>query len=145
MKRACRYVEAGIRTAVDRGQGNGPINHFHSTYTLPFSRQVPPSTTQAVDLMHTAVGSSNMYWTGQMFKWPGEDIPNMPSLLAWLMDLCPLKLSSTISSRTTCSWFVLTRQRWHDLAKYVENLRCNSREQMHWQDTKPKPWKIALL
>lgn len=37
VKGACRYVEAGIRTAVDLGHGNGPINHFHSTYTLPFA------------------------------------------------------------------------------------------------------------
>ncbi|CZT05909.1 hypothetical protein WAI453_005322 [Rhynchosporium graminicola] len=36
VKQACRYVEAGIKTATDLGQGNGPINHFHSTYTLPF-------------------------------------------------------------------------------------------------------------
>lgn len=36
VKRACRYVEAGIKTATDLGQGNGPINHFHSTYTLSF-------------------------------------------------------------------------------------------------------------
>jgi len=34
---ACRYVEAGIKTASNLGQGNGPINHFHSTYTLPFA------------------------------------------------------------------------------------------------------------
>ncbi|KAE8447396.1 hypothetical protein EG329_010810 [Mollisiaceae sp. DMI_Dod_QoI] len=37
VKRACRYVEAGIKTSTDLGQGSGPINHFHSTYTLPFS------------------------------------------------------------------------------------------------------------
>ena len=37
VKRACRYVEAGIKTATDLGHGNGPINHFHSTYTLPFA------------------------------------------------------------------------------------------------------------
>ncbi|KAK0099872.1 hypothetical protein ONS95_013301 [Cadophora gregata] len=36
VERACRYVEAGIKTATDLGRGNGPINHFHSTYTLPF-------------------------------------------------------------------------------------------------------------
>jgi hydroxymethylpyrimidine/phosphomethylpyrimidine kinase / thiaminase len=34
---ACRYVEAGIKTSKDLGKGNGPINHFHSTYTLPFA------------------------------------------------------------------------------------------------------------
>lgn len=37
VKRACRYVEAGIKTSTDLGHGNGPINHFHSTYTLPFA------------------------------------------------------------------------------------------------------------
>ncbi|ODA77098.1 hypothetical protein RJ55_07616 [Drechmeria coniospora] len=34
---ACRYVEAGIRTAPGLGDGHGPLDHFHSTYTLPFS------------------------------------------------------------------------------------------------------------
>ncbi len=37
VKLACRYVEAGIKTSTDLGHGNGPINHFHSTYTLPFT------------------------------------------------------------------------------------------------------------
>ncbi|MCJ1351971.1 MAG: ATP-dependent RNA helicase dbp2 [Icmadophila ericetorum] len=37
VRKACRYVEAGIRLSIDRGRGSGPINHFHSTYTLPFS------------------------------------------------------------------------------------------------------------
>jgi hydroxymethylpyrimidine kinase/phosphomethylpyrimidine kinase len=37
VKRACKYVEVGIKTASDLGHGNGPLNHFHSTYTLPFS------------------------------------------------------------------------------------------------------------
>jgi len=32
-----RYVRAGIETSQDLGKGNGPINHFHSTYTLPFA------------------------------------------------------------------------------------------------------------
>lgn len=40
MRAACRYVEAGIRTAKDIGAGNGPINHFHSVYTLPFAPYV---------------------------------------------------------------------------------------------------------
>ncbi|KAL7919902.1 Phosphomethylpyrimidine kinase domain-containing protein [Trichoderma austrokoningii] len=34
---ACRYIEAGIKTAPQLGSGNGPLDHFHSTYTLPFS------------------------------------------------------------------------------------------------------------
>lgn len=36
VKAACRYVQAGIKTAPGFGKGNGPLNHFHSTYTLPF-------------------------------------------------------------------------------------------------------------
>ncbi|KAI1355737.1 Phosphomethylpyrimidine kinase-domain-containing protein [Xylaria sp. FL0043] len=37
VRAACRYVEAGIRTAPGYGKGNGPLNHFHSTYMLPFA------------------------------------------------------------------------------------------------------------
>ena len=37
VKKANLYVEAGIKTAVDLGQGSGPINHFHSVYMLPFT------------------------------------------------------------------------------------------------------------
>lgn len=37
VKSASRYVEAGIKTATDLGKGSGPINHFHSTYKLPFA------------------------------------------------------------------------------------------------------------
>lgn len=37
VKSACRYVEAGIKTAPGLGQGSGPLNHFHSLYTLPFA------------------------------------------------------------------------------------------------------------
>ncbi|KAF1959538.1 hypothetical protein CC80DRAFT_466442 [Byssothecium circinans] len=36
VKKANLYVEAGIKTSTDLGRGSGPINHFHSTYTLPF-------------------------------------------------------------------------------------------------------------
>lgn len=37
VKKANLYVEAGIRTSTDMGEGSGPINHFHSTYMLPFA------------------------------------------------------------------------------------------------------------
>jgi hydroxymethylpyrimidine kinase/phosphomethylpyrimidine kinase len=37
VRAACRYVEAGIRTAPGYGNGHGPINHFHSMYMLPFA------------------------------------------------------------------------------------------------------------
>lgn len=37
VKKANLYIEAGIRTSTELGQGSGPINHFHSMYTLPFT------------------------------------------------------------------------------------------------------------
>ncbi|KAM7223649.1 Phosphomethylpyrimidine kinase domain containing protein [Rhypophila decipiens] len=37
VKAGCEYVDAAIRTAPNLGQGNGPINHFHSVQTLPFA------------------------------------------------------------------------------------------------------------
>jgi hydroxymethylpyrimidine kinase/phosphomethylpyrimidine kinase len=38
---AVRFVEAGIKTSVNMGRGNGPINHFHSLYSLPFAPYRP--------------------------------------------------------------------------------------------------------
>jgi hydroxymethylpyrimidine kinase/phosphomethylpyrimidine kinase len=37
VKAGSRYVEAGIKTSIGMGKGNGPINHFHSSYSLPFT------------------------------------------------------------------------------------------------------------
>ncbi|KAJ2902623.1 putative hydroxymethylpyrimidine/phosphomethylpyrimidine kinase 2 [Zalerion maritima] len=37
VRAACRYVEAGIRTAPGLGKGAGPLNHFHSLQVLPFA------------------------------------------------------------------------------------------------------------
>jgi len=37
VRKAARYVEAGIRTSTDLGKGSGPINHFHSLQILPFA------------------------------------------------------------------------------------------------------------
>ncbi|KAJ5907587.1 heme oxygenase-like multi-helical [Penicillium taxi] len=37
VRNAVRFVEAGIRTSSDLGKGSGPINHFHSIYTMPFA------------------------------------------------------------------------------------------------------------
>lgn len=37
VRAACRYIDAGIRMSPDLGQGSGPLNHFHSLQTLPFS------------------------------------------------------------------------------------------------------------
>lgn len=40
VRSAVRFVEAGIKTSTDLGRGSGPINHFHSTYTMPFAPYV---------------------------------------------------------------------------------------------------------
>ncbi|KAI1757771.1 Rapamycin-insensitive companion of mTOR, N-term-domain-containing protein [Xylaria castorea] len=37
VRAACQYIEAAIRTAPGYGKGHGPLNHFHSTYMLPFA------------------------------------------------------------------------------------------------------------
>lgn len=37
VRSAVRFVEAGIMTSVEMGKGSGPINHFHSAYSLPFA------------------------------------------------------------------------------------------------------------
>ncbi|KAH8653411.1 Phosphomethylpyrimidine kinase-domain-containing protein [Xylariales sp. PMI_506] len=37
IRAASQYIEAGIRTAPGYGRGSGPLNHFHSLYTLPFA------------------------------------------------------------------------------------------------------------
>lgn len=51
VRAACRYVEAGIRTAPGFGRGNGPLDHFHSTYTLPFTPWVPRITETLLGLL----------------------------------------------------------------------------------------------
>lgn len=38
VRAACRYVEAAIRHAPGLGKGHGPLGHFHSLFSLPFSR-----------------------------------------------------------------------------------------------------------
>lgn len=40
VREACRFVEAGIKTSISLGKGHGPINHFHSTFSLPFAPYV---------------------------------------------------------------------------------------------------------
>ncbi|KAL9122044.1 MAG: hypothetical protein Q9187_001405 [Circinaria calcarea] len=56
VQKACRYVEAGIRLSIDRGRGSGPINHFHSTYMLPFVPLVPSSSQSHLALLNSIRG-----------------------------------------------------------------------------------------
>ncbi|KAL8995459.1 MAG: hypothetical protein Q9169_004800 [Polycauliona sp. 2 TL-2023] len=43
--KACRYIEAGIKTSPNLGHGSGPINHFHS---LELAREEPGNTSLRV-------------------------------------------------------------------------------------------------
>lgn len=54
VKAAQRYIEAAIRTAPGLGRGNGPLNHFHSTYTMPFARYVIPMWDTGLSQTNTA-------------------------------------------------------------------------------------------
>lgn len=46
VRSAVRFVEAGIKTSTQLGKGSGPINHFHSVYSLPFAPYVSLSYTK---------------------------------------------------------------------------------------------------
>lgn len=71
VRSAVRFVEVGIKTSIDLGKGSGPINHFHSTYTMPFA----PYVTHPLDLLgvffvltvcYLAADSLSTYWTARM-------------------------------------------------------------------------------
>lgn len=64
---ACRYIEGAIRTAPGLGKGHGPLNHFHSTYTLPFSPWVARSVRirECSELTVSGATSSNTSSSGQ--------------------------------------------------------------------------------
>ncbi|CAI4219067.1 unnamed protein product [Parascedosporium putredinis] len=38
VRSACRFIQPAIATAPGYGKGHGPLNHFHSSFQLPFSR-----------------------------------------------------------------------------------------------------------
>lgn len=78
VKMGCRYVEAGIRYSKDIGQGNGPINHFHSLSILPFS----PCVIAVICLVEyplTSLGviSSSIFLRETMLSGHGKIIPSM--------------------------------------------------------------------
>lgn len=65
VKAACRYIEAGIRSAPKIGGGHGPLNHFHSTYTLPFSPSVIPWLVNPHTLTAAVATLSSIFSQGQ--------------------------------------------------------------------------------
>ncbi len=57
VRSAVRFVEAGIKTSTQLGKGSGPINHFHSVYSLPFAPYVPLS---RIDMKGTVRPETNL-------------------------------------------------------------------------------------
>jgi hydroxymethylpyrimidine kinase/phosphomethylpyrimidine kinase len=80
VRAAARYVEAGIKTSFDIGQGSGPINHFHSTYSLPFAPyECLDFGSELKAKCFSGIASSSTYWRGQMSKRFGRPSQNMNS------------------------------------------------------------------
>ena len=92
VKAACRYVQAGIRTAPGLGGGNGPLNHFHSVYTLPFSPYgVPPvfSLVRMVWLICLLVATlSTTSWSGLMLPLSGRSSSTTRLCSLWATERC---------------------------------------------------------
>lgn len=85
VRSSVRFVEAGIKTSISLGKGSGPINHFHSVYTLPFAPYVALHIFKpflwSILLIGTGVGSWNMCWIVRMFDQYGNISWNTLSLL----------------------------------------------------------------
>lgn len=87
VRSAVRFVEVGIKTSIDLGKGSGPINHFHSTYTMPFA----PYVTHPLDLLiffvlmvfYLVVDSLSISWTARMCSKYGSSSPTMSLSKAW--------------------------------------------------------------
>ena len=88
VKKANLYVEAGIKTAVDLGQGSGPINHFHSVYMLPFTQGILSITC----------------WIGMMCKSRGKSILSTILCRVWVLGHCQWRNLCTTWYKTTFSW-----------------------------------------
>ncbi len=100
VKAACRYVQAGIRTAPGLGGGNGPLNHFHSVYSLPFSPYgVPPASSLILMfwLIYLLVATlSTTSWSGLMSPLSGRSSSATRLCWPWATERCPWSRSRGI-------------------------------------------------
>jgi len=96
VKKANHYVEAGIKFSKDLGRGSGPINHFHSTYTLPFAPYVGAS--QSLPKLDVRLGADSLSTCliGMMYEGLGGITPNMNLCSASPMELCHFRFLGTI-------------------------------------------------
>ena len=96
VKMANHYVEAGIKYSKDLGRGSGPINYFHSTYTLPFAPYVGASQSLPKPDVILGVDSLSTYLIGMMYEGLGGITPNMSLCSASPMELCHLRFLGAI-------------------------------------------------
>ena len=108
VRSAVRFVEVGIKTSIDLGKGSGPINHFHSTYTMPFA----PYVTCPLDLLflvvlivcHLAADSLSTSWTAKMCSKCGTSSPTMNLSKAWARVHCLLNDSRRTLCKIISTW-----------------------------------------
>jgi Hydroxymethylpyrimidine/phosphomethylpyrimidine kinase len=108
VRSAVRFVEVGIKTSIDLGKGSGPINHFHSTYTMPFA----PYVTHPLDILvffiltvcYLAVDSLSTSWTAMMCIKYGSSLPTMSLSKAWARVRYLLEGSRRTSCKTISTW-----------------------------------------
>lgn len=103
VRSAVRFVEAGIKTSTDLGRGSGPINHFHSVYTMPFAPYVILALvigTTCTDQGTLVEDSSNTFWIVRMSSRCGRDSHIMNLWMAWARARFRLNGSKNISCKT---------------------------------------------
>jgi hypothetical protein len=109
VRSAVRFVEAGIKTSTDMGKGSGPINHFHSVYTIPFApyvRLYPRKLEQDINWPSAVDDFWNISWTAPTFSRFGRNSPITTLLKVWARARFLCKDSRNISCRTIFIWCV---------------------------------------
>jgi hydroxymethylpyrimidine/phosphomethylpyrimidine kinase len=104
VRNAVRFVEVGIKTSIDMGKGSGPINHFHSTYTMPFAPYVSSSRQVWFTLMISVAVLSSTHWTAQMCNEYGRSSLTMTLSRVWVKVICLSNTSRPISCKITSIW-----------------------------------------
>lgn len=90
VRAACRYVEVGIKTAPGLGGGNGPLNHFHSVYILPFSPydSAPAFGACGWLILVSGATSSSISWSGLMSHLSGTGMSTTRLCWPWETRRC---------------------------------------------------------
>lgn len=110
VRSAVRFVEVGIKTSIDLGKGSGPINHFHSTYTMPFAPYVThpqvflTSIFFVLTICYLVADSLSTSWTAKMCSKHGRSSPTMSLSKAWARVHCLLNASRSTLCKIISTW-----------------------------------------